>query len=140
MIILDTNVLSEFMRAEPEPGVAAWVAAQPRALLYTTSINRAEIRYGLARLPEGRKRTALAAAADMIFTEDFDGRVLPFDGEAADRYAEIVVMRRRQGRPIDILDAQIAAIALAVGAEIATRDVGGFEGCGLRVIDPWMGP
>ena len=140
MIILDTNVLSEFMRAEPEPGAATWVAAQPRALLYTTSINRAEIRYGLARLPEGRKRTALAAAADMIFTEDFDGRVLPFDGEAADRYAEIVVMRRRQGRPIDILDAQIAAIALAVGAEIATRDVGGFEGCGLRVIDPWMGP
>lgn len=88
-------------------------------------------------LPEGRRRTDLAAASEAMFAEEFDGKVLPFDGAAADRYGEVLATRRRAGRPIAILDVQIAAIALAVGAELAARDIGGFEGCGLRVIDPW---
>jgi toxin FitB len=138
MIVLDTNVLSELMRSQPAAAVFAWVAAQPRATLYTTSINKAEILYGIAVLPEGRRRAALAAAAEAMFAEDLAGRVLPFDGDAAVHYAEIVAMRRRQGRPIEALDAQIAATALAAGAGIATRDVAGFEGCGVTgLINPW---
>ena len=125
------------MRAEPHAGVLAWVAAQPRALLYTTHITRAEILYGIAALPEGRRRTALAAAADAMFAEDFAGRILPFEASAAARYPEIVLTRRNAGNPIEGFDALIAATALAKGASVATRDTGGFTGCGLTVIDPW---
>jgi predicted nucleic acid-binding protein len=109
VIVLDTNVLSELMRSEPAAAVFAWVAAQPRATLYTTSVNKAEILYGIAVLPEGRRRAALAAAAEAMFTDDFAGRVLPFDEAAAVLYAEIVASRRRDGRPIEAFDAQIAA-------------------------------
>ena len=115
----------------------AWVAAQPRALLYTTHINQAEILYGIAALPEGRQRAALAAAATAMFTEDFAGRILPFDAGAARCYPEIVLARRQAGNPIEKFDALIAATALAAGASIATRDPGGFAGCGLTVIDLW---
>lgn len=137
MIVLDTNVISELMRAEPHPAVSAWVAAQPRALLYTTHINQAEILYGIAALPEGRRRTALTAAAEAMFAEDFAGRILPFEGSAAARYADIVVARRRAGNPIEGFGALIAATALAKAASVATRDTGGFAGCGLTLIDPW---
>jgi toxin FitB len=138
VIILDTNVLSELMRAEPHPRVVAWIAAQPSATLYTTSVNQAEILYGIVALPEGRRRTALVAAAEAMFTEDLNDRVLPFDGVAAARYAEIVATRRRAGSPIEGFDALIAATALAAGADVATRDVTGFEGCGLTLINPWV--
>lgn len=137
MIVIDTNVVSELMRAQPHPKVFAWVAAQPRATLYTTSVTQAEILYGIAALPEGRRRAALAAAADAMFAEDFADRVLPFNGAAAARYAEIVTSRQRAGSPIEAFDALIAATASAVGADVATRDVGGFEGCGLTLINPW---
>ena len=137
MIILDTNVISELMRREPHPAVVAWVAAHPRATLYTTSINKAEILYGIAALPHGRRRTALAAAAITMFTEDLADRVLPFDDGAADRYADIVAERRRAGRPIEAFDALIAASALAAGAAIATRDIAGFEGLGVTLFNPW---
>ena len=137
MIVLDTNVISELMRAEPHPAVLAWVAVQPRALLYTTHINQAEILYGIAALPEGRRRTALAAAAAAMFAEDFAGRILPFEARAAARYPDIVLARRRAGNPIEGFDALIAATALAAGASVATRDTGGFTGCGLTLIDPW---
>jgi predicted nucleic acid-binding protein len=140
VIILDTNVLSELMRSPPDPLVLAWVAAQIRVELYTTSINKAEIVSGLALLPESKRRAELAASAEAMFAEEFGGKVLPFDEVAADYYAETLAIRRRAGRPIAILDAQIAATALAVGADLATRDAGGFEGCGLRVINPWAGP
>jgi hypothetical protein len=125
------------MRPQPHPTVVDWVAAQPRASLYTTSVNKAEILYGIAALPEGRRRTALAAAAEAMFTDDLAGRVLPFDAAAAAHYAEIVAARRRAGRPIEAFDAQIAATALAAGAGVATRDIGGFDGCGLALVDPW---
>jgi predicted nucleic acid-binding protein len=137
VIVIDTNVVSELMRAQPHPKVFAWVAAQPRATLCTTSITQAEILYGIAALPKGRRRAALAAAADTMFAEDFADRVLPFDGTAAARYAEIVTARQRAGSPIEAFDALIAATALAIGADIATRDIGGFEGCGLTLINPW---
>lgn len=131
MIVVDTNVISELMRREPNPAVLAWMAAQPRAELYTTRINQAEILYGIAALPEGRRRTALNAAASAMFDEDFAGRILPFEARAAARYPEIVLGRRQAGTPIDKFDALIAAVALAVGADIATRDTGGFAGAGL---------
>jgi toxin FitB len=137
VIVVDTNVISELMRAEPHPAVLAWVAAQPRALLYTTHINQTEILYGIAALPVGRRRMALAAAADAMFAEDFAGRVLPFEGRAAARYPEIVLARRQAGNPIEKFDALIAATALATGASVATRDTGGFAGCGFTVINPW---
>jgi predicted nucleic acid-binding protein len=137
MIVLDTNVLSELMRSHPAAPVFAWAAAQPRTALYTTSINKAEVLYGIAVLPEGRRRTALAVAAEAMFIDDFAGRVLPFDEEAAVRYAEIITARRREGRPIEAFDAQIAATARVAGAELATRDVGDFAGCGLALVNPW---
>jgi len=140
VIVLDTNVLYELMRLEPAAAVFAWVSAQPRATLYTTSVSEAEVLYGIAVLPEGRRRLALAAAAEAIFADDFEGRVLPFDEAAAVHYAEIVAARRHEGRPIEAFDAQIAATALVAGAGLATRDTGDFAGCGLTVINPWEVP
>jgi toxin FitB len=137
VIILDTNVISELMRPEPHPLVLAWTTAQPRDLLYTTRINQAEILYGIAALPDGRRRTDLTSAAETMFAEDFAGHILPFGAGAAERYPVVVLGRRRAGRPIESFDALIAAIAVAADADVATRDVGGFSGCGLRVIDPW---
>jgi predicted nucleic acid-binding protein len=137
LIILDTNVLSELMRATFDPAVFAWAAAQPRRSIYMTSVNKAEILYGIAALPRGRGRTALAAAAESMFFEAFAGRVLPFDADAAGRYAEIVAACRRAGGPIEGFDAQIAAIAAHRGAELATRDSHGFADCGVVLIDPW---
>jgi toxin FitB len=139
VIVLDTNVISELMRLEPHPAVVAWIAAQPNATLCTTSVNKAEILYGIVALPEGR-RAALLTAAGAMFAEDLADRVLPFDSAAAARYGEIVTTRGRAGRPIEAFDALIAATALAAGANIATRDVRGFEGLGLTLIDPWNAP
>lgn len=138
MIVLDTNVLSELMRPEPHPVVFGWVAAQPRASLYAASVSQAEILYGIAHMPEGRRRDALAAAAEAIFAEELAGRVLPFGGDAAAHYAELVAARRRHGRPIEAFDALIAATARAAGAtRLATRDVDGFGDCGMALVNPW---
>jgi toxin FitB len=138
VIVLDTNVISELMRRAPHPAVVAWIGAHPSPTLYTTSVSKAEILYGIVALPEGRRRAALVATAEAIFAEDLADRILPFDDLAADRYAEIIAARRRTGRPIETFDALIAATALAAGADIATRDIGGFEGCGLTLINPWI--
>jgi toxin FitB len=135
VIVLDTNVISELMRPYPDPMVVRWVAAQPTTTLCTTSVNKAEILYGIAVLPGGRRRAALLAAAEAVFSEDL--KVLSFDNAAAIRYAEIVADRNRTGRRIEAFDALIAATALAAGADLATRDVGGFQGIGLALIDPW---
>ncbi len=138
MIVLDTNVLSELMRPEPHPAVLAWVAAQPRTTLYTTSINWAEVLFGVAALPAGRRRSAFEAVVAAIFAEELAGRVLPFDGAAAEHYARIVTTRRAAGAPIEGFDALIAATAAAAGFAVATRDAGGFEGCGVGIINPWQ--
>lgn len=137
MIILDTNVLSELMRAAPDAAVLAWINAQPAAQLFTTSINEAEIRFGIEMLPRGRRRDALRSAAEATFEHELAGRVLPFAREAARVYANIVAARRRAGRPISGFDAQIAAITRAADARLATRNVADFDGCGLTLVDPW---
>ncbi len=140
MIVLDTNVLSELMKPAPAAGVLRWMAGQPATGLYTTSITQAEILHGILLLPAGKRRNALAAAAEAMFKEDFEGRVLPFGAGATLAYARIAVDRRRAGRPISQFDAQIAAIARTTGASIATRNVPDYEGCGVKLINPWEGP
>ncbi|MCA3180422.1 MAG: type II toxin-antitoxin system VapC family toxin [Burkholderiaceae bacterium] len=137
MILLDTNVLSELMRPTPDPGVAAWIAGHPASGLATTTITQAEIRHGIARLPSGRRRDALQRAVAAMFDEEFGDRVLPFDAAAAPHYATLRATRERAGRPIPAFDAQIAAIARAHRATIATRDLGGFADCGVPLVDPW---
>ena len=137
MFVLDTNVLSAMMRLQLEPRVAAWIAAQRPGLLFTTSLSQAEILSGLATMAEGRRRLDLQAAARAMFLEDFDGRVLPFDMDAATAYASIFAARRRAGRPAATLDLMIASVALSRGASVVTRDTNGFEGCGITLINPW---
>ena len=128
------------MRSKPHPAVFTWVSAQPRATLYTTSVTEAELFYGIHALPEGRRRNDLAESAEALFAEDFAGRVLPFGRSAARRYVEIVLLRRHAGQPIEGFDALIAATASVAGAAVATRDIGGFAGCGLTLINPWDAP
>jgi len=137
MIVLDTNVLSEASRPAPARRVLDWLAAQQPARLFTTTISEAEFLYGLALLPAGKRRTGLEQAARRMFGEDFANRVLPFDSAAAHAFALIAAVRRKKGRPIGDLDAQIAAIARSHGAAVATRNVGDFSDCGIDVIDPW---
>jgi predicted nucleic acid-binding protein len=137
MIILDTNIISELMRAEPEPLVVHWIDAQPLRQLATTAINIAEIRRGLARLPLGRRRRNLEIKFDGFAARAFAGRVFDFDTTAADAYGDVVVARERIGRPLDGFDGLIAAIARSRGATIATRNVGDFDECGIAVTNPW---
>jgi len=139
MIILDTNVLSELMRPKPSPRVVAWVAKQPASELFTTAITEAEIFYGMALVAKSKRRERLLAAADAMFAEDFAGRILSFDSDAARVFSKIAAQRRTLGKPISHADAQIAAIAKAQGAKLATRNVGDFGDCDLDVLDPWNG-
>lgn len=139
MIILDTNVVSELMKSAPAEPVARWIAGQPASTLYTTSITQAEILHGILLLPAGKRRTALEAAAESMFDEDFGGRMLPFGGDAARAYAQIAAQRRRAGRPISHFDAQIAAIARSARAAVATRNVSDYTGCDIDVRNPWDG-
>lgn len=125
------------MRLQLEPEVAAWIAAQPVELLFTTSLSQAEVLSGLAIMPNGRRRQDLEAAARIMFLEDFDGRVLPFDMKAATVYADILASRRRAGRPASTIDLMIAAVARSHGASMVTRDTGRFEDCGIALINPW---
>ncbi len=137
MIVLDTNVVSELMKAAPDERVIRWVGAQPARALYTTSLTQAEILHGIMLLPSGKRRVAIAAAADAMFSDDFGGRILAFGSDAARPYASIATTRRRAGHPISQFDAQIAAIALAAGATVATRNVEDFDDCGVKVANPW---
>jgi toxin FitB len=137
MIVLDTNVLSEALRPAPELSVLDWLADQPRASLFTTTVTRGEILYGIRVLPEGKRRKGLWDAANKIFDHDFAGQVLSFDGDASDMYAEIAASRRIAGKPISQFDAMIAAMARSRGAILATRNVKDFHDCGIDVINPW---
>lgn len=138
MIILDTNVLSELMKAAPAAAVESWIAAQPPTSLFTTTITQAEILYGIALLARGKRRYALEEAVAGMFEEDFADRILPFDVAAARAYATVAAERRQSGKPITQFDAQIAAIARSRGAAIATRNASDFEECGIPVINPWQ--
>lgn len=137
MIVLDTNVISELMRAEPNNAVLEWLTRQPIAGLFTTTITQAEILYGLALLPEGKRRDGLRDAAYAMFEEDFAGRILPFDTDAALAYSDIAAERRLDGQPISQFDAQIAGITRSRGAGLATRNVRDFVNCDIMIVDPW---
>lgn len=137
MIVLDTNVISELMNPDGSERVLIWAGSVPRARLFTTAISEAEVLYGLARMPEGRKRRQRIEAAAAMFEIDFDDRILPFDRPAARRFAEIAAGGAARGRPIAAFDAQIAAIAISRGMLVATRNTRHFSGCGVAVVDPW---
>ncbi len=139
MIVLDTNVLSEMMRASPDTAFARWMQSLRPAEQFTTAVSEAEILYGLAVLPPGRRQNILVHAADAVFGT-LKGRILAFDSAAARAFADIGAARRQSGHPIGEADAQIAAIARVHGAGVATRDVADFAGCGVRVVSPWNGP
>ena len=136
MIVIDTNVVSELMRPTPEPAVMTWFSEQDAAQLYLTAISEAELCAGAAILPAGRRRERLTAEVDAVVRQDFAGRVLPFDSAAARAYAVIAASRRSVGRPILEADCQIAAIARAHDAAVATRNGADFEHCGIEVFDP----
>ena len=137
MIILDTNVISELSRHVPDPGVLAWLDSLEISEVATTAITAAELRYGVARLPEGHRKRELTVMIRGILSEDFYGRILPFDERASARYADIVPGREKIGRPVGVADAQIAAICRDLGATLATRNTSDFEETGIELIDPW---
>jgi predicted nucleic acid-binding protein len=137
VIVLDTNIISALMRSVIEPAVAAYLQAQPSDTLFTASLCEAEIRYGIARLPQGRRRDVLEAAFQVFIRDGFADRILIFDSACAIAYAAIRVRREAAGLPIAVPDAMIAATALAHGATVATRNVGDFSHCGIAVDNPW---
>ena len=137
MIVIDTNAVSELMRLTPDPAVMAWFSEQDSAELYLTAVSEAELRAGAAILPEGRRHDHRAVEVDAVVREDFAGRVLPFDSAAARAHAAIAASRRSRGRTILEADCQIAAIARATDAAVATRNTVDFEHCGIALIDPW---
>jgi len=138
MLILDTNVISEIMQLLPSPRVLEWWSQHQAGELFTTTVTLAEILYGIGLLPKGKRRDRLLAEAEAMFAQDFSGRILPFDEEAAHAFPEIAATRRAQGRPIAEFDAQIASIVRSHRATLATRNTGDFEGCGLRLANPWQ--
>ena len=138
MIILDTNVLSTLMRKLPDAAVVRWLDRQPAESIWITSVTLFEARLGLALLPDGKRRTALASAFARLLEEDLQNRVLDFDTGAAIEAAELAARRQRAGRPFDIRDTQIAGIALARRATLATRNARHFADLKINVIDPWQ--
>ncbi len=138
MIILDTNVVSEALKPVPDPAVVAWLADRPATSFYLTAMTEAEMRLGVLLLPSGRRRTELATALDSILNTSFQGRVLPFDRQAAAHFAAIAADRRALGRPVAQVDGQIAAAARSRGAAVATRNVKDFVDCGVELHNPWQ--
>ncbi len=137
MIVLDTNVVSEIMRAVPSPAVIAWLNQQPSDTVYLTSTITAELLFGAARLPSGTRQSQLQTLLNEMLTHDFAGKVLPFDWAASQHYAALCADAQRQGQTIDMGDAQIAAVCLATGAKLATRNSKHFQIAGLAVMNPW---
>ena len=136
MIVLDTNVVSEAMKPEPHPSVRAWLNHQAAETLYLSSVTLAELLFGIAALPAGKRKDMLAKALDGLMGL-FRDRVLPFDIDAARRYADLAVMAKTRGRGFPTPDGYIAAIAAAHGFAVASRDTSTFGAAGLTVIDPW---
>ena len=137
MIILDTNVLSVLMRKVPEGAVVAWLDRQPAESVWITSITLFETRLGLALLPSGRRRQTLEAAFTRLLIEDLENRILDFDAAAATEAASLAAARQKNGRPVDMRDTQIAGIALARRATLATRNVRHFADLNILIVDPW---
>lgn len=138
MILLDTNVVSEAMKPEPDGSVAAWLDAQAAETLFLSAVTAAELSFGVAALPDGRRKAALSEVLSGMLAL-FDGRVLAFDLAAAERYGALAAQARHAGRGFPTTDGYIAAIADAHGFMVASRDASAFEAAGLRVINPWVG-
>ena len=136
-VLLDTNVVSELIRKAPDPAVEAWAAGHGLEELFFSAVGEAELRYGAAILPAGRRRETLVSDIERMLSDAFDDRVLPFDSGAARAYADIAAMRRSAGRIVPPADCQIAAIARSRGMAVATRNVRDFEDIEVEVVDPW---
>lgn len=137
MILLDTNVISALMQAHPDPVVVAWLDGQAPESVWITAVSVFEIRFGIELLPSGKRRRALEEAFDGMLRDDLNGRVAAFDSAAADEAAALAARRQRGGQPVDLRDAEIAGIALARRAALATRNVRHFEGLNVSVVSPW---
>jgi predicted nucleic acid-binding protein len=138
MIVLDSNVISEVMRPQPHRAAAAWLDEQSMQTLYLTAITLAEVRYGIAALPRGKRRDRLAGLFESRLLPHFAERILVFDDEASASYAQLAADARRRGTSIGMADGFIAAIALVHGFAVATRDVEPFVAAGVRVINPFQ--
>lgn len=138
MIVLDTNVLSELWRVEPNPNVLAWIDGQAVETLYLSAITVAELRYGLAAMSKGKRRTIYQERLEREVLPAFDGRVLSFDLAASATYAALMARARAAGKAIGNADGYIAAIAAAQGFAVATRDTGPFSAAGVAVVNPWL--
>ena len=137
MVVVDTNVLSELMRPTPDTVIASWVGERATSSLHLTAISEAELRFGLAIMPPGRRRDGLAEGLERMLRTGFANRILPFDSAAASAYAEIAAARRAMGRPMPEADYQIAAIARSRDMAVVTHNIRDFADVGINVIDPW---
>lgn len=137
MILLDTNVLSEFMLDLPRTAVANWLDRQPRQSIWTTSITVIELRFGLHTMSPGKKQSALALGLSKLLEEKIEGRVAPFDSIAAEHAAELAALRKRTGRPVELRDTMIAGIAMATRATLATRNTAHFADLSIPIVNPW---
>jgi toxin FitB len=138
MIILDSNIVSALMRAEPDPTIMAWLDLRPRALLWTTAVSILEIRHGLAVMAAGQRRNQRLTAFERVVVEDMENRILPFDQAAAEEAATLMASRQRSGRSIELRDTMIAGIALAHRATLATRNLRHFNDLTIPVVNPWQ--
>lgn len=139
MFILDTNVLSELMDPAGASEVLNWADAIRRHDVFTTALNQAEILYGIAIMSEGRRRSEFVSRADAMFSESFRGRILAFDERAAAQFAAVSAKLKRLGRPVGLVDSQIAAIARVHEMAVVTRNVQHFDDCEISVVNPWSG-
>jgi predicted nucleic acid-binding protein len=138
MILLDTNVISEPMKANAAPSVSDWLDSQVAESLYLTAVNLAELLVGVETLPAGKRRDGIGVALAALISKLFDSRILPFDEDAARAYANLVARARAKGVTLSVADAQIAAIATVKGFVVATRDTAPFVAAGVPIIDPWV--
>ena len=136
-VLLDANVVSELIRKAPDPAVETWAAGHALEELYFSAVGEAELRYGAAILPAGRRRESLISDIERMLHDAFDGRVLPFDSRAARTYADIAAMRRSAGRTVPPADCQIAAIARSRHLTVATRNVRDFDDVDIEIVNPW---
>jgi len=137
MILLDTDVVSALMRAQPEQIVVEWLDKQARTSVWITSITLMEVRYGLQTMPAGRRQNLMSKSFELLVATQIEGRIAPFDSEAAERAASLMSARKARGRLGEVEDTMIAGIAIATGAALATRNVAHFEDLPVPVVNPW---
>lgn len=137
MILLDTNIVSELWKPQPEPRVLAWLDAQALETLYLSTITMAELRFGIAAMPQSKRQAVLHERLETEVLPLFSGRILAFDLDASKSYASLMADARRAGKSIGLADGLIAAIAYSHGLFVATRDISPFQACNVKTINPW---